>query len=357
MSSKKWILTTFTIIICLLILLSLITYILDPLYQYHYSYDDNYFLTPRYSSAGLIKNYEYDSVVIGSSMTQNFDLQDFKEQMGLNAIKVTMGGMNMADYKLNMELINKLGKCKTMFVGIDLHKLAEKDSQTIFPQYLYDGYANDYKYLLSSDVYTHFLPLAVTSKLFNALDRPIPSALLTKADINKMGYWNNRYQFGEDILFEQMLDVGRGLSEIEQTDLSETIKKDIDEFFTGIDDNITYYLFFPPYSAFYWENCEYKGYLREFLDARKYFFEVSEKYDNVTIYDFQNIDQTIDLSYYKDITHYSEEINEFMVTCFAKQQFLAEDIETIELNSKGINDKIIYVKEKYSNILNSPEYH
>ncbi len=356
MSSKKWILTTFTISICLLLILSLITYIFDPLYQYHYSADDNYFLAPRYSSAGLIKNYEYDSVVMGSSMTQNFDLQDFKNQMGLNAIKVTMGGMNLADYKLNMELVNKSGKCKTMFVGIDLHKLAEEEPSTKFPEYLYDGYINDYKYLLSSDVYTHFLPLAIGSKSLKAFGKPIPPMLSSKADINKMGYWNDRYEFGEDVLFEHMLNAGRGLSEINLNNLNERLKNNIDDFFLCISDNTTYYFFFPPYSAFYWEDCEYKNYIDELLTAKKYFYEVSEKYDNINIYDFQNIDQTIDLSYYKDITHYSEDINEFMVTCFAEQQFLVKDMETIESNAIGIRDKIEYVKEKYPNILSSPKY-
>ncbi len=351
MSSKKWILTTFSITIILMLLLSLTTYIVDPLHQYRYSPEQQYPLSPRYSISGLIKNYEYDSVLLGSSMTQNFDADDFKNELNLDILKVTMGGMNFPDIKFNMQLINEVGKCEKMFVCIDVHKFAEKNPETNMLTYLYNGYADDFKYLLSSDVYTRFLPLSLVSNLFKAMDKPIPSMIMSKSEPNKMGYWADRYEFGEDVLLNDVENNKNGVSDVELEGMDSRLRNNIDELFNYIDEETEYVFFFPPYSAFYWEYCDYKGYMNGFLDAKVYFCEQAEKYDNIKIYDFQNSDETINFDNYKDTTHYSGKINRYMVECFAKAEYLVKNSADIIENNEGIAEKVSYVKENYSDTL------
>ncbi len=351
MSSKKWVLTTISITIVLMLILGLITYIVDPLHQYRYSSEQQYPLSPQYSISGLIKNYEYNSVLLGSSVTQNFDANDFKDEMDMDILKVTMGGMNYPDIKLNMQLVNEVGKCEKMFVCIDIHKFAEVNPETHMPEHFYNGYADDFKYLLSSDVYTRFLPLAICANIFGFMDKPIPSIITSKLNPNKMGYWNDRYEFGESILLASIKNNENAVSDVELEGLNSRLQESINNLFTCIDEDIEYVFFFPPYSAFYWENCQHNGYMDSFLDAKVYFYEQSLNYDNIRVYDFQNSDETVNFLNYKDTTHYSEKINRYMVKCFATENYLVEDSGDIVENNKGIAEKVNNVKENYKGIL------
>lgn len=52
--------------------------------------------------------------------------------------------------------------------------------------------------------------------------------------------------------------------------------------------------------------------------------------ENVKIFDFQDIESiTFNLDNYRDITHYSKEINEYIIDCIAsgKQRVTAENLE------------------------------
>lgn len=48
--------------------------------------------TQNYSNAGIAKNYEYDSVVIGSSMTENFTPSQLDRLFGGQFVKLPING-------------------------------------------------------------------------------------------------------------------------------------------------------------------------------------------------------------------------------------------------------------------------
>ena len=68
---KKWIFLLFVTILAIIVVLVSLAYIIDPFFQFRVK-DNKYMLTGRFVSPGLIKNYEYDTLILGSSMTQNF---------------------------------------------------------------------------------------------------------------------------------------------------------------------------------------------------------------------------------------------------------------------------------------------
>ena len=75
MNRKQWACLTLTLLLGALALVVGAVVIIDPFEIYHQA---TAFIPPIangtqiYSNAGIAKNYEYDSVVIGSSMTENF---------------------------------------------------------------------------------------------------------------------------------------------------------------------------------------------------------------------------------------------------------------------------------------------
>lgn len=73
--------------------------------------------------------------------------------------------------------------------------------------------------------------------------------------------------------------------------------------------------FFPPYSALYW--IKLGGKCEMYLDAKAYFIEKANE-QGFVVYDFQAEDFIRDFDNYRDLTHYSGAINDWMTLAFAE---------------------------------------
>ena len=68
---------------------------------------------------------------------------------------------------------------------------------------------------------------------------------------------------------------------------------------------------------------------------------------NVTVYDFQAIPEICDLDNYKDITHYSAQINEYMVDCFANKKYIVTS-DTIDKSIDDLKEQALLSREACS---------
>ncbi len=352
MTHKKWVIKTISFSLALLLILAAITFVVDPLYQYRYNEDDNYYLSPKFSCAGLVKNYKYDSVMLGSSMTQNFDPKVFKEEMGLNLLKVNIGGMTVPETCFYLKYINEYSKCKKIFVSLDLQRfaVAPEDAGFNIPRYLANGYEDDYRYLLGSEVYTRFLPLALMFKGLDFINVDLPENIKNSTDVNELGAWYSDFQIGEETVLKSLEKNGFGVSEIEAEGIETPVNASIDMLFSTISElssDTEYVLFFPPYSSIYWVYAKQNGHFDAFCDAKERIFELSQKYKNVKIYDFQSFEITYDLNNYRDISHYSKEINDYLTQCFADGTGLVHSINDLKNNRSLILQYADLTEQKY----------
>ncbi len=93
----------------------------------------------------------------------------------------------------------------------------------------------------------------------------------------------------------------------------------------------TFYIFYPPYSILYWNNVLTENHLEATMNQYLYTAERLLEYDNVKLYYFQNMEETVtDLNNYADYTHYKPEINSYMVDCFGNGEHQVESIEQME---------------------------
>ena len=78
-------------------------------------------------------------------------------------------------------------------------------------------------------------------------------------------------------------------------------------------------LFLPPYNIYFWCLMREQGKLEDFLKVRDDFAQTAAKYPNVRVYDFQaEFDIVCSFDVYKDMTHYSPEINSRMIVDIGK---------------------------------------
>ena len=104
-------------------------------------------------------------------------------------------------------------------------------------------------------------------------------------------------------------------------------------------------LFFPPYSALFWYDMEQAGRLERYFEVKRYFIQHFSAYSNVTIFDFQGADFTTDLDNYMDMTHFSPQISDELVHCFATGEYRIEPEQVSETEARILQNIEILLAE------------
>ena len=78
--------------------------------------------------------------------------------------------------------------------------------------------------------------------------------------------------------------------------------------------NIQFYVFYPPYSVYFWDEMNQRGVLNWQFDNLTYSTELMLECENIHLFSFYDrYDITCDLNNYKDFVHYSPQISELIL--------------------------------------------
>lgn len=112
----------------------------------------------RCQNYGIVRHFDYQALVTGSSMCENFRSSDVERLWGFKTVKVTFSGASfkeMRDLILRAKRSNP--RLEMVIVGLDWNKIFMpkdwmRNDLGQFPEYLYDDCVlNDIKYLLNYD--------------------------------------------------------------------------------------------------------------------------------------------------------------------------------------------------------------
>lgn len=318
--SGKW-LKIFAIgLIVFLLIISAITYIIDPYFQYRVR-DNEYFINGRFVSGGLLKNYEYDTLILGSSMTQNFNMNSFRQRLGAKPLHIGLGGMKSSEMIELVNLAESVGKSNKYYLCMDLYNTTSEEKSELYTYLLKNDPISKLRYSLSYEAWMRFIPIDLGIGIAKKLGISLPQKLTRTMSIDELENWNDDYEFGKDIVLNNFKNSSFAVSKVDNTDLLNKMKSHIDIFLEKLQlKNKEVNFFFPPYSALYWLNAQNEGYLESYLGAKRYFVEKATE-NGYNVYDFQGADLTLNLENYKDTTHYNQDINDWMVNCFAKMEY------------------------------------
>ena len=135
--------------------------------------------TQNYSNAGIAKNYEYDSVVIGSSMTENFTPSQLDRLFGGQFVKLPINGGSPFNHKQMMDLAFSSHDVRRVLYGMDIEALTYfyTSPKCEMPDYLYDNNLfNDVSYWFSEEG-THHISSVAISSIHSHLPNRIPPLL------------------------------------------------------------------------------------------------------------------------------------------------------------------------------------
>ena len=327
-------------------LLSGAAFLFDPQNVYRWNTVGERTFPPIYTAAGSIAHYDYDTLILGSSMVQNWDAETLAETMRCKPLKVTVGAMTPSEMLFLYNAALDAGKAKTYIVNIDLHRVAAASSVEPdagrFPAYQFRPHGlKQFQYLLGYTTWVEFMPTDILCSLEPIV--PLPASLRRKikesTDVNTMCRWDESQTMTAK-KWQQVKEEGdKNFNEGDNSVYVDTYKENMDALLQGLrealpkDAHLKLYL--PPYSALYWhEKSERQTDI--LLQLRSQLAETAANDPQITLIDLQWIDETKDHALYVDANHAGETLRKFTERALAREEYSVTDTRQMEENNSRI---------------------
>lgn len=160
MAARKWSLLLLALTLITLTILGGITAFIDPFFHYHAPLSFlNYTLdNQRYQNNGILKHFDYNAIIIGDSMTENFKASECNALFDVSAVKTCFNGASLKELSDNLRnAIDVNPDIRMVVCGLNSWHLTEEQNfmrtDAEYPLYLYDSNPfNDVQYLLNKEV-------------------------------------------------------------------------------------------------------------------------------------------------------------------------------------------------------------
>ena len=314
-------------LICWLLLITLSlgmigdwVYRIDPFFHYHKpNLSDYYYVldNQRSQNDGICRHFDYNAIITGTSMTENFRTTEADELFGCNFIKVAYAGGSYKEINDNIEKALRAKNIRIVIRGLDYNKLLSNVDDMItdpgvYPTYLYDNNVlNDIEYIFNRDV--------VFGRVYQmTVDKNQEGFLPGITSFDEYSRWQNNYTFGINTVCPNGVELNKTsddmhLSEEEKSMIVENIRENVtrvpDEF-----PDTQFFYFYTPYSAAWWCEQYNAGEMYKWLEAERTATEMIISHDNIHLFSFNNLfGLTKDLNNYKDSRHYAAWINSLIL--------------------------------------------
>lgn len=316
MESKKWSVILLAFVLAILFLIGGITAWVDPFFHYHAPQDRLQYPinNQRYQNNGIVRHFSYDALITGTSMTENFKTSECDALFDVNTVKVSFSGATFTEVNENLRrALDSNPDIKLVIYGLDGWFLfAAKDSwrtDAEYPTYLYDDNPfNDVNYLLNKDI--------LLENSLEVLDYTRSGQKTT--DFDTYSNWNSGYSFqaADVVQSYSRKPQSKGTNPLTEED-AEQITYNMSRCIVDVAKaypDVQFYYFFPPYSCLYWDDLIRQGSLELQAEAFSLASGLLLEAENIHLFSFyEDYETTGNLNNYRDIVHYSEDINSLIL--------------------------------------------
>ena len=157
-SAKKWCIFTVSVSLGIVLGAALLIFIVDPLYRYRkpFFYDMVYY--ELYATAPhILKTQQYDLLMLGTSMTRNFFIEDIDSAFNAQSVKLAASGGTVPDLCKFFEIAkaSRKDKLQRVVLSLDIYPLNKKGNHYSDFDYMYrDDHREDYRYLFSRQAFS-----------------------------------------------------------------------------------------------------------------------------------------------------------------------------------------------------------
>jgi len=320
---KRFLAVFFCALFLLTALFAGTVYVVDPYYQYHAPWGD----LPvrlndgRYQNAGTAKNFPYDSLIVGTSVSANFSAAQFDELFLEHTTKLIVLGGFFSDFSPALDIAFSTHKIKRLFWGIDSNILgrSEKEKTVSNPDYLYNkNPLDDIQYLLNKDVFFSDAMEVLRLSWEGAPGDKQSGGFLWGGDLD----WSKKLVLASYQRPEKTAEPAPN-----------------DAFFPQANENLSIILryvnehpdtefifYFAPYSILFWDMTIRNGNLDATLSMQSLVLKELSSHSNVRIFYFMDCyDLITDLDQYGDHIHYSPDVSRLLAEKMANEKPLQKD--------------------------------
>lgn len=298
----------------LLVLVGAAVVLIDPFFHFHAPIGSLKAVVTKaeYQCIGTVRNFDYDSIVLGSSVAENYNNRWFDEAFGgttIKGIKSSAATVDLVYYLKEAFEAKKDAGLKNVYYSMDLFALTA-DAERVFPDeslplYLYNkNPLDDVQYLWNKDVVFEHIPYLFAMTYLDDYDEG-----------TSYNWWQYKV-FGEKEALKHYSRPETVAPMMAEADYKENVDKNIAllEELVKVHPETTFRFVYPPYSMLWWDSAYLKGETEQNLYAAEAAMERLLPYENVEMYYFQNDEALItNLDNYMDAVHFSMEISRNMV--------------------------------------------
>lgn len=357
--SKKFIKRLLSAILIVVVLIGGTVYVFDPFYHYHKPWFGlkEVLNDKEYQCIGTLRNFDYDALIVGSSVVENNDNDWYDEAYGVKSIKAVRSYGATADLCYMLDVAFENHDIKRVFYNIDPSSLA-MTAETTFesagcPVYLYDKNPfNDVRYLYNKDVLLEKIPYEVANSFIGDYDESLSYN------------WAKWKSFNSDMtlgLYHRAKDI---TPMMEETVYQKNLEDNIALLTSKVEAHpeTEFIFFYPVYSMLWWDGIVRSGERDAYIYNELQMTKALLQYDNVRVFCFQAQEEVAtNLEIYMDTLHFAPEINRLMLDQMiaGENELTLENYEEViegvrDFSDKVVNEYIIPYEEK--GLLNYAEY-
>lgn len=307
MAEKKFLKQFFIRTLLLLVAVIAAVVAFDPFFHYHKPLPGlKAVLTDKeYQCIGTLRTFDYDALIVGSSVCENYNNHWFDEGFSCTAIKAIRSYGATADLKYLLDSACEDRNLRYVFYNIDPSSLSASTEPTYVstgcPMYLYDKNPwNDYQYTLNKDVLMEKLPYMLAFSFMGDYDE------------GNSYNWAQWKYFGADLAMG-MYARKPAIAAMQAENTNEELLTQNIALLTSMANShpdTTFKFFFSPYSMLWWDNAYRTGERDAVLYNEKKAIEALLACENAEIYFYQDDREVItNLDNYMDMIHFSKDIN------------------------------------------------
>ena len=363
-NNKKKVITFFISICSTLIIFTIWLYINDPLQIFH-KQDENKGLVSnaRHQVLGLIDNYNFDSIIMGTSILENSSSKESSKILGGKFINLSIEGSDFHTRSIILEYILKRRKLNKIIFSLDNYGLVEAQvSDTSNFDFLYDNNKiNDIKVYISPK---YLICSIYKSYCLNNLDIDRPFSWYQNENRRFGGFenWlksknNNKIK----AIFKEIIKITEKIERGEKN-IEKEYQKNLINSQQYIDKNLIKYVskypntefisILPPYSRIkYAIEAQYHvSKFKRYKENIRYLVRQSQKYPNLKIYGWGNHEFIDKIENYQDLIHYHYKINSWMLKAIKRDEGLLTptNIESYltTFTQKSLNYDLFKIRDK-----------
>ncbi len=315
---NKFIKCTLGLTFAFLIMFAMFVIVIDPFFHYHKPLE---FLKPvvnneRYQNPGIARRFEYDSILIGSSMAQNFYVSELNEAFDCDTVKLTYPAIRTGNYKYMFEAAFDTHDINNVFMGLDIDPLIDTYGNYYFPlpEYLYDqNIFNDVEYVFNKEV--------LFGEAYQSVKHNYKG---TVPDINEAYTWTGHFS-KESAVGSIFWDYNVVNDPYEAPQYLDNAKMNLGNNilpYIKTNPDTTFYIFYPPYNLLWWNWHLCRGDLNAVFDVLEYTTEQLLQYENVKLFFLHDVEKVVtNLELYKDYNHYNADVNSEIIQWFKDEKY------------------------------------